>query len=483
MRFTWCTGHSGVIEMMAQQLGLAMMPRCVRSAARLISGTTSGTCGSMRKAEELSITVAPACTASGAKRFEVALPAENNATSTPWKLSAPSSRTVSCSPRNGSCLPAERAEANSRSSAKGWLRCSRQCSSSTPTAPVAPTIANTGARRDGSVIQVSTQRTPRLRGARYQYHKRRAGRRFPRTTAVASCNHEVAHWARWAQYATRRLLYERSHRETPGAQGPARPGVARPHRPPRVRHLVPRKAGRPVRAGPAGGGPDHPPRLRARALEGGGAEDGARAAVQLHLASLRNRPGGRLLGRDADAGRVPPRAHRGRHAAGAHRVGFRQSARRPPCRGLPHERRRLERADAEHHRPCHAARLRAVSRCAATTPRYSQRSATKRAWRWSQRWRPVRPAPSRSSRAAAGSPARQSPSTCGYWRASASCAARAAAATACSSSIRRRLPRCRSIWVGSRSSGTRCWGASSRWSRAEWGATQLTAAAAAGTVM
>ena len=32
-----------------------------------------------------------------------------------------------------------------------------------------------------------------------------------------------------------------------------------------------------------------------------------------------------------------------------------------------------------------------MSRCAATTPRYSQRSATRRAWRWSRRWRPARP--------------------------------------------------------------------------------------------
>src|SRR5580658_6672285 len=72
MRLTRCTGHSGVIEMIAQQLGLAMMPWCVPSACALISGTTSGTAASMRNAEELSITVAPARTASGAKRRELA---------------------------------------------------------------------------------------------------------------------------------------------------------------------------------------------------------------------------------------------------------------------------------------------------------------------------------------------------------------------------------------------------------------------------
>src|SRR6059058_3428353 len=53
-------GHNGVMEMMAQQLGLAMIPRWPRRASGLISGTTSGTCGSRRNAEELSMTVAPA---------------------------------------------------------------------------------------------------------------------------------------------------------------------------------------------------------------------------------------------------------------------------------------------------------------------------------------------------------------------------------------------------------------------------------------
>src|SRR5438270_6053159 len=70
-------GHNGVMEMMAQQLGLAMIPRWPRRVSGLISGTTSGTCGSRRKAEELSMTVAPARTASGAKRFEVPDPARS----------------------------------------------------------------------------------------------------------------------------------------------------------------------------------------------------------------------------------------------------------------------------------------------------------------------------------------------------------------------------------------------------------------------
>ena len=99
----------------------------------------------MRNAEELSTTVAPARTASGAKRFEVLAPAENSATFTPRKLSSVSSRTVSGAPRNASVLPAERAEANRRSSDNGKRRSSRQRINSTPTAPVAPTMATTGA--------------------------------------------------------------------------------------------------------------------------------------------------------------------------------------------------------------------------------------------------------------------------------------------------------------------------------------------------
>src|SRR6478736_4059037 len=104
----------------------------------------------MRKAEELSTTVAPARTASGAKRREVLLPAENSAMSTPRKLVSVSSRTGSALLRNVSALPAERTEANSRSSDSGKRRCSRQRISSRPTAPVAPTIATTGRETEGS---------------------------------------------------------------------------------------------------------------------------------------------------------------------------------------------------------------------------------------------------------------------------------------------------------------------------------------------
>src|SRR6185437_3923371 len=87
MRFTRWTGQSGVIAMIVEQLGFATMPRCPAIAWGLISGTTSGTAGSMRKAEELSTTTAPARAAIGAKRLEIEPPAENSAMPTPRKLS------------------------------------------------------------------------------------------------------------------------------------------------------------------------------------------------------------------------------------------------------------------------------------------------------------------------------------------------------------------------------------------------------------
>src|ERR1700730_14377573 len=131
--------------MMAAQLGLAMMPLCSRTLSGLISGTTRGTPASMRNADELSTTTAPLLTATGAKRFDVELPAENNPMLTPLNPSSVSSRTATGFPRNGSVLPAERAEANNRNSDIGKLRRSRHPNSSIPTAPVAPTMATTGA--------------------------------------------------------------------------------------------------------------------------------------------------------------------------------------------------------------------------------------------------------------------------------------------------------------------------------------------------
>ena len=73
---------------MVVQFGLAMMaprprPTTASAASGLTSDTTSGTVGSIRQADELSITMAPAAANFGASAFEVEPPAENRAMSRP----------------------------------------------------------------------------------------------------------------------------------------------------------------------------------------------------------------------------------------------------------------------------------------------------------------------------------------------------------------------------------------------------------------
>jgi hypothetical protein len=67
------------------QFGLAMMPfgRLPASRAKLTSETTSGTSGSLRQAEELSITTTPAAANRGAWTRDIVAPAENSAMSRP----------------------------------------------------------------------------------------------------------------------------------------------------------------------------------------------------------------------------------------------------------------------------------------------------------------------------------------------------------------------------------------------------------------
>ena len=71
---------------MVVQLGLAMIPLGGRRASSgLTSDTTSGTSGSIRQAEELSTTIAPAAATLGAVASEAVLPLENRARSRPEK--------------------------------------------------------------------------------------------------------------------------------------------------------------------------------------------------------------------------------------------------------------------------------------------------------------------------------------------------------------------------------------------------------------
>ena len=113
MRLFWWIGHSGTSAVIAEQFGLAMMPLCSLMRPALISGITSGTFGSMRKAEELSMTTAPALTAIGANFLEMPPPAENSAMSTPSKERSVSSSIAIFWPRKSMRL-AGRAGARQR---------------------------------------------------------------------------------------------------------------------------------------------------------------------------------------------------------------------------------------------------------------------------------------------------------------------------------------------------------------------------------
>src|SRR3954447_5611686 len=110
----------------------------------LISGITSGTFGSMRNADELSITTAPAFTAAGANLRDAELPAENSAISTPSKERSVSSSTTTVWPRKLTGLPAERALASALSLLMRKSRRFVVAMNSAPTAPVTPAMATTG---------------------------------------------------------------------------------------------------------------------------------------------------------------------------------------------------------------------------------------------------------------------------------------------------------------------------------------------------
>ena len=107
----------------------------------MISGTTSGTVGSIRNAFDLSTTTAPARAAMGACSFDCAVPAEKKAMSIPRSASGVTFSTRTASPANATLFPTERSDANARSSRTGNFRSSRIRRVISPAAPVAPTTA------------------------------------------------------------------------------------------------------------------------------------------------------------------------------------------------------------------------------------------------------------------------------------------------------------------------------------------------------
>src|SRR5262245_1502160 len=92
---------------MATQLGLATMPLGMFfKAVELTSGTTSGTSGSMRQAEELSTTMAPALAATGLNSRLIEDGVLERTKSTPANASGRIASTAWVWPRNVMDLPA-----------------------------------------------------------------------------------------------------------------------------------------------------------------------------------------------------------------------------------------------------------------------------------------------------------------------------------------------------------------------------------------
>ena len=94
-------------------------------ASGLTSETTSGTSGSIRQAEELSTTTAPAAANRGASARDAVAPAEKSAMSSPLGSAVSASSTMTSRSPKGSTVPADRAEEKNRIAAIGKSRSSR----------------------------------------------------------------------------------------------------------------------------------------------------------------------------------------------------------------------------------------------------------------------------------------------------------------------------------------------------------------------
>ncbi len=126
---------------MVEQFGLAMIPSWPSRSCGLTCETTSGMVGSIRQADELSMTVAPRAAAAGARSREMSAPALKRAISTPSKASGTASAISMVWPRTDTVRPADRPEASRRNSPTGKSRSPRTWIIVRPTTPVAPTTA------------------------------------------------------------------------------------------------------------------------------------------------------------------------------------------------------------------------------------------------------------------------------------------------------------------------------------------------------
>src|SRR5215831_15364386 len=120
-----------------------MMPflRKPATASALTSGTTSGTSGSYRQHEELSITTAPLAAILGDHSLDTTEPADIRQMSTSEKSQCSSALTLSVASPNETSVPWLWREASAMTSSAGNDRSASTPSISRPTLPVAPTTA------------------------------------------------------------------------------------------------------------------------------------------------------------------------------------------------------------------------------------------------------------------------------------------------------------------------------------------------------
>src|SRR5436190_18590645 len=126
---------------MVEQLGLAMILSLLVSTSAFTSGTTNFLVGSIRQAEELSITVIPASANLGAHSSDVLPPAENIATAGFAAIPSSMLTTLYLTPLNSTSLPTDLSDATGTNSVTGKFLSAKTCNIFVPTKPVAPTTA------------------------------------------------------------------------------------------------------------------------------------------------------------------------------------------------------------------------------------------------------------------------------------------------------------------------------------------------------
>src|SRR3954468_21494694 len=132
------SGLSATVIWIVEQFGTATTPSCSCARRPFTSGTTSGTFGSMRQADDLSIATAPPLTAWGTSSRDPVAPMAKKQRSNPPDSSASAVPSLMRLP--SSSEPADRALAKYVTSSQSRIR----PRSTEPAAPVAPTIATLG---------------------------------------------------------------------------------------------------------------------------------------------------------------------------------------------------------------------------------------------------------------------------------------------------------------------------------------------------